>query len=217
MPILTSTKTAQNVADAVKRQFGDESGAQINDDDIIRWINEGQLDIASTTKYTKTTTSTPSVATQEQYSLPGVNIIGIDGVYYNGIPLQQRQKVEVEELILQTQDPANPTIQPSTPTLWYEYDDSIYLYPPPLDSGKTIKLFASVLPAAISNLTDFLSIPDTYYTILTDFVLARAYELDDDLQSANYKEKSMLSKLGELDDLVSERTYPVITVLMEDQ
>jgi len=215
MPILSSTKTVQDLATAVKRQFGDESGAQIQDTDIIRWVNEGQLELANQTKYTKTTTTTNTVVGQDQYTLPGVNIIGIDSVYFNNTPLQQRSKLEFEELVLRTVDPASG-IQNGTPILWYEYDDSIFLYPPP-DSVKTLKLFASVLPTAVVNLSDTLSIPDTQYKTLLNWVLSQAYELDDDLPSANYKEKQVAAMITDFKDDVSERSYPVITVLPEDQ
>lgn len=215
MPILTTTKTAQNVSDAVKRQFGDESGAQITDTDIIRWINEGQLEIARKTKYSKTTASTPSVADQAQYSMPGVNIIGIEAVTYKAVPLDQRTFVEVQELLLKVKDPTGTNLT-DTPFLWYEYDDSIFLHPAPTVAGDTITLFCSVQPATVTSLSDDLSVPDTYYKTLVDYILQQAYELDDDWNGSRVKQSMVDAALTDIGDDVSERTYPVITILAED-
>ena len=40
------TLNIQDVANRVKRTFGDESGVQVTDDDIIRWVNDAQLEIS---------------------------------------------------------------------------------------------------------------------------------------------------------------------------
>ena len=42
MTYLPTTKTALDVANYVKRQFGDESGTQMTDADIWRWIDSAQ-------------------------------------------------------------------------------------------------------------------------------------------------------------------------------
>ena len=43
MSYLTSTYTGTDVSSYVKRQFGDESGVQITDEDIVHWINAGVM------------------------------------------------------------------------------------------------------------------------------------------------------------------------------
>jgi hypothetical protein len=40
------TKTVGQIYDYVKRAFGDESGVQLTNADIVRWINDAQNEIA---------------------------------------------------------------------------------------------------------------------------------------------------------------------------
>ena len=47
------TKTVGDVGAAVKRIFGDESGVQLVDNDIVVWTNEAQHAIADSTKVVK--------------------------------------------------------------------------------------------------------------------------------------------------------------------
>jgi hypothetical protein len=214
MPILASTRNLQDVADAVKRQFGDESGAQITDTDIMRWANQGQLELARKTKYSKTTTTTASVANQTQYSLPGVNIISIESVMYDNVPLEQRSFSNVQELLLKTEDPTGNSR--TTPSLWYEYDDSIFLYPVPKIDGKSIVLFCTVQPPTLTSMFDTLSIPDTHYTTLIDYALQQAYELDDDWNGSRVKQAQVDTALADMDMEASEKYYPTITIMAED-
>jgi hypothetical protein len=216
MPIAAATKLVSDVATSVKRQFGDESGAQITDTDIIRWVNLGQLELTRQQKWNKTTTTTPSVANQDTYNLPGVNIISIEALFYNGVPLELRQFNEVQELILSKTGIGQP-IQGGTPVLWYDWDDAVILYPPPTASGDTIKLYCVIQPATVTALTDALSLPDIYFQSLLNFVMQQAYELDDDWQGVTQKRTQLKSDLGEIEsDYGSDRYYPTVVVMQED-
>ena len=46
MPVERKTKTVQDVLLSVKRQFGDESGVQVTDSDIVRWVDDAQREIS---------------------------------------------------------------------------------------------------------------------------------------------------------------------------
>ena len=63
------TKTGLDVAAAVKRTFGDESGVQLVDNDIVNWINQAQVHIASSTRVLKTKATTSLISGQNTYSL----------------------------------------------------------------------------------------------------------------------------------------------------
>jgi hypothetical protein len=56
MPAELFTKTALDVVQRIKTQFGDNSGAQLTDDVIYRWINDGQQEIVNHSKTLKTLT-----------------------------------------------------------------------------------------------------------------------------------------------------------------
>jgi len=213
MPLGVATKTVQNVVDYVTRQFGDESGAQITQADIIRWINAAQLDLAYKTEYSQGVATTSSVVGQTQYQMPGTNILKIKAVLYDSVPLDFRSFTDVQENILSKIQPPNTAT--GTPTLWYEWDDSIYLFPIP-ESVETIQLYYIATPATVSSTTDTLSIPDNYYQALLQWIMSQAYELDDDMQSAAYKSKQLGESLAGADPTYSQKYYPTITILSED-
>jgi hypothetical protein len=206
------------VLDAIKRLFGDESGAQLTDTDIIRWINEGQLEIARKTNYTATASTTPSVAGQEAYLFAGINILAIKTLSYNGYYVECKTFEQVQNSYLNTIGPSTiPTVlNTSMPIVWYEYDDSIYLWPPPTVAGDTIKLFYSTLPTVITSAVDSLSIPDTHYRALLSWIMAQAYEMDDDLQSSQIRMNQHEKTLEEVNMVVQDKVYQTITVLPED-
>jgi hypothetical protein len=199
----------------VQRQFGDESGAQITTADIIRWINAAQLDLALKTEYSQTQATTPSVAGQTQYSLPGINILTLKAVYYNNVPLENKSFNEVQETVLSKIQPGN--IVQGTPVMWYEWDDSIYLWPPPAASDETITLFCIVQPDLVTQASDSLSILDLYWQALLQWIMKEAYELDDDFNASTFKSKQLDGTLNEIGDRdFSQRYYPTITILDED-
>lgn len=220
MPLIPSTKLVSDVLTAVKRLFGDESGAQLTDADIIRFINQGQLVLATENKYTRTTATTTSVANQAGYTFAGTNILSIEGLQYNTIPLKNQSFEQVQESYLKqfgfTSPPATAI---GTPAVWYEYDDTVYLWPPPSVTGDIITLFVATYPTVVASSVDTLSIPDTYYEALIQYVMTQAYELDDDMQSASLKIKQLdmsLSKLASTEKATQNQYYQVITIMADD-
>ena len=212
MPLAQSTKTVADISTAVKRQFGDESGTQITDVDIIRWINQGQNVICQRGEVNKTTITTSSVAGQDTYSMAEVNIFKLLGVQYDNVPLQNSSFEQVQESVANV----GSTNFTARPELWYEWDDSIILYPTPSSSDDVIKLFIIAAPAAAATTTSALSIPDTHFDALLQYVLQQAYELDDDFSSAGVKGQQMENSMTRLASTATYNTYPTITVLDED-
>lgn len=222
MPIAPATHLVSDVLTAVKRQFGDESGAQLQDSDIIRWINEGQLEIARQQGWSQTTATTATVAGQASYSLPGVNIINIDTLMYtlqgttNPMIIDRREFKEIQELLLSKTAPAD-TAPIAQPMAWYVYAESVFLYPAPANTGDTITLYCTTQPAAVAVSTDAIATPDVYYKSLLNYVMAQAYELDDDWTGAQLKQRELKDGLTGLEeDYGGHRYYPVVVVLDED-
>lgn len=203
MPLASSSRTVADVAQQVKRQFGDESGTQISNDDIIRWVNDGQLEICRRGEVNKSTAITSSVANQTAYNFPSDSIVKVLGISYKGTPLENSSFEQIQQL---------PKIDYSNcPELWYEYDDSIYLYPIPNISNDEIKLFLIRAPTIVAATGDSLTIPDTHYNALIQYVLQQAYELDEDFSSAGVKSAQMESSMSDLMSTSSYQYYPVIT------
>lgn len=210
------TQTAQNIADHVKRTFGDEAGVQITDPDIIRWINMGQREILTTNMVNQAVSSTSIVGGQSDYDVSTLRILKIQSIYYNGTPLQFRTFQEAEEFVVK-EDPLR--VASGVPVMWYSWAGIIKLYPVPsldLANGLTINYQKDFTPVGM--LSDLLSIPDTYYNRLVEYVLSSAYELDEDSQNSQYKLSQMstgLQTMAEQENSPSS-TYPTITTLLED-
>lgn len=213
-----STYTAKDVADSVKRTFGDESGVQVVDSDIIRWINAAQLEIVDSNKILKGSATTPSVANQEGYSLgASLKILTLNSIHYEGVKLAYKSFHEAEEYIT-SEDPAKT--QRGVPEFWYEWAGEILFYPIPAESGKSIKLYFLTTPDKITSINDALSVPDNYYNRVVEFVMAHAYEMDENLGAyqakySQYQDNMLNMSLKE--EVSQVDTYSTITVMPEDQ
>lgn len=217
MGYYTPTYTVQDVASEVKRIFGDEAGVQLNDTDIIRWINRGQLEIFKTADILKATSTADIVAGQYMYSITGLPILKIQGIYYNGVPLNYVSFQEYSIYVAKT-DPLSSAS--GTPTMWTEWAGSLHLYPKP-DTAYVagLAIYYSSAPVKVTALSDILGITDSYYSALIDYVLSKAYELDEDPQNSQFKlgqfSKGVSDTSG--DEVPQISYFPMITVLPEDE
>lgn len=205
------TRTVADVNRAVKRSFGDESGVQLEDDDIIMWINDAQDEIVKRNRILKATSTTTSVIGQQDYTFPSENILQIESLHYNGVRLPNMSFAEAEEKVI-GQDPDDVLDEP---VLWYEWGGKFSFYPVPA-SEQTIVLYYTENPARITSVNDTLSVPDKYYQDVVRYVLQQAYEMDEDANMSQLKQKQFddsLSALGEEERTAQNMTYSTITVI----
>jgi hypothetical protein len=218
MPAEIYTKTGTNVADVVKRQFGDPDGRQITDADILRWINTAQQEIVSQNPILKETIVTGVVAGQDVYEYPSQEVQYIEALHYNGVPLEPYTFQEAQNYILQRK--VETTMENSRPVIWYERNGEVWLYPKP---DKTIadilKMFYIKRPADLLSLADPIQLPDRYYQRIIDLVLSRAYQLDENWEAAKYKQAEYITGMDMLanqENVTQVSTYPSISVRVED-
>lgn len=218
MAFFSSTYKVSDVVIDVKRTFGDEAGVQITDEDIFRWIDRAQIEISTTAEILKATSVTDLVADQSTYDLSALKILKIHSIRINGIPASFTTFQEFEKYIAPN-DPANTSR--GTPCLWTEWAGSIHIYPTPdatVVGGLT--LYYLPAPVKVTSLADSLSIPDSYYNKLIDFVLSKAYELDEDPQNSQFKLSQFklgVDEMSNRENLPQVAYYPMITVLPEDE
>lgn len=211
----TATKKVSDVLSYVQRQFGDESGVQITNDDIVRWVNAGQYEIFRRNEPVKATSSADLVAGQYTYTFPG-GILKIQSILINGIPVRPMSYQEGEEYVVK-KDPNR--VNTGQPEIWYEWGGDFTVWPIPDSSavgGITIKYVKA--PTDVTATTDTLSTPDPYYNRLLEFVLQQAYELDENWNAATMKANQFGTNLNSQMNAtgVEYATYPRITVLDED-
>ena len=206
-----STRTVADVARAVKRTFGDESGVQLEDADIIMWINDAQDEIVKRNRTLKATSSTVSVVGQQDYTFPSENILQIESLHYAGSRLPNMTFAQAEEKVIASDDIEGI----GEPILWYEWGGKFSFFPVPA-TEQQITLYYTENPARVSLNADLLSVSDKYYQDVVRYVLLQAYEMDEDAGMSQLKQKQFddsLIALGEEERTAQSMTYETITLV----
>jgi hypothetical protein len=167
----TAVRTVQNMLTEIKRSFGDESNVQLKDADIIRWINSGQIEIINKNPILKAISTTPGLKDQSSYNIPS-DCIQMEMVQVNEIILRACSWEEVRDLTA-------AGAQSGQPQVWALYANKIFLYPSP-DQNENITIYYAKRPTDVTSAGDLLSIPDRYYDRLKEYIMSRAYEMDED-------------------------------------
>lgn len=210
MAIQPATRTYGGLLRDVKRKFGDESGVQLEDTDILSWANDGLQQIVTENKVLRSKSTLPTVVDQSEYSLADLNIHSISSIHYEGQPLLALPFVEAEESIISS-DPNKE--QTGTPYLWYLWNETLTLYPKP-DAVGTLTMFYTKSPVVLTgDPSQVIEMPNKYYPALVAYALQQAYEMDEDWQASQAKEtqfKNALAEQREEDFLAADITYTVI-------
>lgn len=206
-----STRTVAEVVQQVNRLFGDESGVQLEEADVLRFINDAQDEIVKRNRALKAVSTTSSVVGQAAYTFAELNILQIESLHYHGRKLRNIPFAEAENMVI---DPSNDDSN-DEPWLWYEWAGSITLFPIPA-TVQEIKLYYTKTPPRVTTLADVISVPDKYYTQIVQYCLAQAYELEDDMQGSQLKTQQFqegLAVMAEEERTAQNMTYPVINTV----
>lgn len=217
MGLFTTSKLVSDLIKDVTVQFGDEANIQINNSDIIRWANSAQREILISNRILRTTGTTDITAGVSEYTLDGLNVVAIQSIHYLGRKLVNRSFNDAEEFI-QKNDPLKTAT--GDPSMWFEWGGTINLYPTPtVDAVAGLIVYYIKEPDKLISSTDILSVPDSYYESVLEFVLMKAYESDDDAASVQAKLgqfNQRLSVLSEQETSPAQDTYPLISIRYED-
>jgi hypothetical protein len=204
-PYQKSLLTVADMIAQVTRQFGDEANVQINNTDIIRWINMGLVEISRNNRVWEKTAIIYSTVPDfsgdgttidpANYVLPLPNdCMMLQAVKYNGMILPG---FDFEQLISTVNQDMNVK---GTPQCYYTWSGGIFLYPYPDTAGLNIVIYYRGIPPLVSTQTDTISIPDKYFDTLESFVMAKAYELDEDWQGQATKRNEFTQSLSTLSE-----------------
>lgn len=207
----------------VKRQFGDESGVQLTDDDIIRYINEGQRQIVMQNEgLLETVATSNAVANQQEYTIPTNSLI-VRSISYKGpddaayYKLKGMSMPQLDEYM----DGWSNTASTGVPEVYTIFGSNIIMFPIP-DRSQTnaIKIFYNRTPVDVVDGTSTPDLPLLYHDALTKQCLQLAYELDEDWEAAAAKATQLDADVAILrgrDDWKQQDVYPLITIRYEDQ
>lgn len=210
MPIRPSTRTYADLKQMVKRTFGDESGVQLEDADILRWANEATQNIAVINRLLREKGTAPLVVGTYDYEFPTQSIAQVNSLHVDGRRIEPVEFQDAEMSFLMT-DPLHEAV--GTPQYWWFWADVISLWPKP-DVAGTITLYYTRNPVLLTGLeNDFIDVPDKHYQTVVDYVLWRAYEMDEDWQAAQAKEtqyRASLTEQKEDEFVTADLAYPTI-------
>jgi len=197
MPAEIFSKTALDVVQRVKTQFGDNSGAQLTDDVIFRWINDGQQEIVNSNPILKDVKLTDIVAGQAEYSFPTDKVQYIEAIYVEGRPIKNLSPQGFRDFIL-ADDPSRAA-KSKYPDVWYERAGLITFYPTPeMSFTNGLKLEYVRQPTAVVDSSSTLGIPDRYMNNLVDYCMTQALEYDENYAAAQLKMSQFRDGLNRL-------------------
>lgn len=208
-----------DVVNRVKRTFGDEAGVQITDADVIRWINDAQLQICvKNDGLLETTVATNVVKGQQEYASP-VDILKLRSIMHNGYRIKNMSFAEFNEYVDGFKSPT--AFAEGEPQVFMVWNNSITLFPTPSVSiTGGLKVYYTRTPASVGTLADALTVPLEYHISIVDYCLEQAHALDEDLEKAAYSKARFEDTVRELSDenkWTSNEYYPRITTLPEDE
>lgn len=199
----------------VQRQFGDDVQAQITKEDIVRWVNDACLEIATTNATNQGFLgTTPVVSGKSEYTLPP-DLILLRSIRVNGMRLEHITYEQLLEL-----DPrADETT--GTPTHYWVYGGKVNLYPIPNDSLGNVHVMYVKSPDLLT--VDMLErepdVPKHYHTRIVEYCIAQAAELDDNIAQYQMKMGQFQSSLQNLrqndEQPEQEAAYSSITYIPE--
>jgi hypothetical protein len=197
MPAEEFTHTGLDVADRVRSQFGDVSGAQLADSAILRWINDGQREIVNSNPILRATKIGDIIAGQQDYSFPNDKVLAIEAIYVSGYPIKNVSPQAAREYIISIDPTYLRTAE--SPDVWYERAGIITFYPVPNKSVTGgLKMEYIKVPANITNFSNLLTVPDRYFNELVNYVIAQALEMDENYDAASYKNRQFREGLDRL-------------------
>lgn len=212
-----------DIYNRVKRQFGDESGVQVTDTDLLRWINDGQRQIVMSNEgLLETTTTANTVADQAEYTLP-TNLLLFKSVSYKGtgqVSYSQLRGMSFNAFQQHIDSWDGDTTEVGVPVVYTIYAGKIILYPIPEDSiTNALKIYYTRRPTDVTASGDTPDLPILYHETLVKYCLQQAYEMDEDWEASTAKSTELAADLSLLrgrEDWKQQDVYPTITVLTED-
>jgi len=185
----TYTYKAARIAQDVKDKFGDVGSVQINDQMLLRWINDGMRAVVAQNPVIKRVLSGNILAGQALYDFttvfPSSRVLAYDSMTYRTKPLKIVPFSEFQAYIADRDRLGDSAGEPTIMTM---FGDTMTLWPTPSETvANGLTCYLSIYPEDVVNLESVLPLPDRFYNALADYVLAQAFELDENFDAAAQK------------------------------
>lgn len=207
----------------VRRTFGDDAAVQVDDDDIIRWINDAQVEIVKKNDGALQKSGFINlVANQATYTLPTDMLILRSLRYkFSDMPSYLSLKYKNLQQFDETIDGWDGTgFSAGHPIVFTMDEGKATLFPTPEQASTNgLKVLYNQTPTVVDDLNDALSLPLIYHNTIVKYCMWQASLLDEDHEPAmmyqtNFQDDTQLLRNRETTDPTS--TYRTITVLEDD-
>lgn len=208
-----------DVITRVRRIFGDAAAVQVQDDDIIRWINDGQIEIVKNNDAALQKTSFVNlVAGQSQYTLP------TDMLLLRSLRYKYSTMASFQSLVYKNMQQFDESIDgwdgtqysQGPPQLFTMFEGKAILFPTPDQSSTNgLKVLYNQKPTDVVLTSDALALPTIYHNTIVRYCLWQVSLLDEDLEPAVMYGNDFRADIGVLmNNEVADpsATYPTITV-----
>lgn len=210
--LFPTTRTFSELRRTVMRAFGDEAGVQLESQDIIDFANQGQTEIVVENAILKTISTTQSIPGQSEYTFPDMAIARVESITYGGrlLPNIPFQDAQAKLLEIDAQQ-----VQEGNPQWWYSYGPQFWVWPRPT-VAEELRIFHVAMPDKLTgNEAQVLSVPDKWFNALVDYVVARAFEMDNDWQAAETKTAQFRAALQSQSEEESQSQWGSFPVVRE--
>jgi hypothetical protein len=181
--------TAQSVVRRAFEVLQDTTSVRWPLHELVRWLNDGQREVAMYRPDSMSTNFTMTCATGSKQSIPATGTKLIN-VVRNANSANKRAMRMVEREVLDSQTPGWHNLSTVTEAVHYMFDPRdpkvFYVYPPVANTVQ-LDIVYSALPTAIAEpadgaayttITGDLTVPDIFANAVLDYILYRAYSKD---------------------------------------
>lgn len=218
--------TVQDIVTRIQRSFGDEASVQVTNEDIYRWINDACREVVMQHEnLLQTSGNLDSVVGQAAYTPPS-NCFSINTVMYRASTDPLASYYALRFLNSAQMDTfadgwRGNAYGNGTPQVFTRSDDGKFTIFPPPDTAYTggIKIVYARYPVDITGLADAIDLPAYYHSYVEHFCMMKAYEMDEDWESADRKAQLVQSTIdfnNNRDAWFGRETYPTITTGIGD-
>lgn len=208
---------ASSIITDVLTIFGDVNNIQVEEADIIRWINDAQLAVVNKTEclVKDESPATTLVVGTARYAIP-TDFLKFKRVVVDGRVLDIAPAALLDHVSRLRHSSGSGETGP--PRFYYREGGYVNLYPIP-DAVYSYVLTYVNRPATITAGSDSLTIREEYCATVKKACLARVYELDDNFDQASKKEKEFEREVDE--DASDEKnayadSYPSVRPVGDD-
>ncbi len=207
----------------VRRTFGDEAAVQVTDDDVIRWINDAQVEVVKHNDGAlQKSDLIDLVANQSTYTAP-TDLLILRSLRFKFSDMQSFAKLKY--LSIQQFDESidgwdGTAYYAGRPQFFTMSEGNIILFPTPEQAMTDgLKILYNQKPVDVVNNLSELSLPLIYHNTVVKYCMWQASLLDEDHEPALMYKSDFETDMGRLQTRETQQataSYAVITVRDED-